>query len=189
VSLSLARVWDPWVRFVHWSVATLVFIDLLNEAGANAWHRYLGYAAGILVAARIGWGFFSPHSARLASMVESARQARRYLTSPTAREYYASYAGHNPLGALMAFTLWVLVLLTVITGWAQQLDALWGDESVQTMHAAAAYSLAVCAVVHVSGVLVTSVIHRTNLVKAMITGNKRRGSTPKHTASEEISNS
>ena len=188
MSFSFVRVWDPWVRFVHWSVASLVLIDLLNEPGANVWHRYFGYAAGTLVMARIAWGFFSPQSARLASMVANARHVVRYLTSATARVYYARHAGHNPLGALMAFTLWALVLLTVATGWAQQLDAWWGDERVQTLHAVAAYSLAVCVVVHISGALVTSALQRNHLVKAMITGRKRTGTTCQHDRPEEIPN-
>ena len=39
------RVWDPLVRTVHWSLAALIAVELFNEAGANPWHRYLGYVA------------------------------------------------------------------------------------------------------------------------------------------------
>lgn len=171
--MTVARigVWDPLVRFVHWSVAVLVAIDLLNEAGANPWHRYFGYAAGALVALRLAWGIFGSHYARLRTMVASARTLKTYFgksTSPTRR----FYAGHNPLGACMAFALWALLLAAVITGWMLQLDAFWGDESLQTVHAAAAYALATLAVVHVTGVLVTSAVTHSNLVKAMITGTK-----------------
>jgi len=50
------RVWDLLVRSVHWSLATLIVIELFNEAGANPWHRYLGYLAAALVVVRLVWG-------------------------------------------------------------------------------------------------------------------------------------
>jgi cytochrome b len=169
--MASVRVWDPFVRIVHWSVAVLIAIDLLNDAGANPWHRYFGYVAGALVLLRLAWGFFAPPHARLSAMAESARTLMSYIADLRTGSH-RFYAGHNPAGACMAFTLWTLLLLIVITGWMLQLDAFWGDELLQTAHAVAAYVLAALAVVHVSGALVTSAVTRTNLVKAMITGEK-----------------
>lgn len=168
---AAVRVWDPFVRFVHWSVAILVVSDLFNEAGANPWHRYLGYAAGALVVMRIAWGIFGSHHARLTSMAASARQLPNYLRESTTGQR-PFYAGHNPLGVWMAFALWGQLLFVVATGWMLQLDTFWGNESLQSLHATAAYVLAACVVIHVGGVLATSAMSRTNLVKAMITGDK-----------------
>lgn len=162
------RVWDPFVRIVHWSVAALIVVEMLNEAGANPWHRYLGYAAAALIVMRLGWGLAASGYARLSTMAASAGEAAAYLK----RLGPASYAGHNPLGALMAFTLWGLALLVALTGWMQGFDAFWGEEWLQDLHAALAYALAGLAGVHVCGVLVTSRAQDENLVKAMLTGNK-----------------
>jgi cytochrome b len=166
------RVWDPLVRVVHWSVACLVIVDMVNDAGANPWHRYFGYAAGALVAARLAWGVFGSPYARLAAMAKSARRVVPYLTSAAARAAQRAYPGHNPPGACMSFALWTLVLAAVATGWMLQLEPWWGDDTVETVHAVFAYALAACAVAHVAGVLATSVARRTNLVKSMITGVK-----------------
>ena len=171
MSASAIRVWDPFVRFIHWSVATLIAIEMLNEAGANPWHRYLGYAAGALVAMRLAWGLFGSPFARLASMAQSAKGVASYLRCAQSGKR-PIYTGHNPLGAWMAFTLWTLTLVVVATGWILQLDAFWGSDGAQSLHAWTAYVLATCAVVHVGGALITSALQRTNLVKAMITGNK-----------------
>ena len=162
------RVWDPFVRIVHWSVAVLIVVELFNEAGANPWHRYLGYAAAALIVMRLGWGLGSSGYARLSTMAASAAEAAAYLK----RQGSASYAGHNPLGALMAFTLWGLALLVALTGWMQGLDSFWGEEWLQDLHAGLAYALAALAGVHICGALVTSRAQDENLVKAMITGNK-----------------
>lgn len=171
------RVWDPLVRAVHWSVACLVVVDMLNDAGANPWHRYFGYTAGALVVARLAWGVFGSPCARLAAMARSAVRVMPYLRSADARAAQRAYPGHNPLGACMSFALWALVLAAVATGWMLQLEPWWGDDRVETVHAVFAYALATCALVHVAGVLATSVAQRTNLVKSMLTGVKHPTST------------
>src|SRR4051812_16745498 len=129
---AVIRVWDPCVRLVHWSVALLVACDLFNEAGANPWHRYIGYAAGALVVMRLGWGLAGTQYARLAAMAASARSLPAYLGTPRSGGR-PQYVAHNPLGAWMAFTLWTLILSLAVTGWMLQLDAFWGDESLQTI--------------------------------------------------------
>lgn len=162
-------VWDPLVRIVHWGLAALVAVELVNEAGANPWHRYLGYAAAALIVMRLGWGLAASGYARLSTIAASAGRAAAYLQAPRPA---TPPAGLNPLGALMAFALWGLVLLVALTGWMQRLDSLWGEEWLQDVHAGLAYALAAFIAVHVCGVLVTSRAQGENLVKAMITGNK-----------------
>lgn len=166
------QVWDPLVRVVHWTVALLVVVDLVNDAGANPWHRNLGYAAGGLVVLRLAWGLCAPGWARLSTMAGAAGSALPYVRSLVTRRA-EMHTGHNPLGACMAFLLWTLIVLTVLTGWLLRLEAFWGDERVELLHAAGAYTLAGCALVHVAGVLATSALHRVNLVAAMVTGRKR----------------
>lgn len=164
-------VWGLFVRLAHWAVAVLVIVELFNEAGANPWHRYLGYAAAALVLARLAWGLRATGEARLGRMAASAAEARPYLNALRAGRSRV-YLGHNPLGALMAFTLWTLILLLGITGWLTQLDAFWGEEWLQELHTVLAYVLGGLVVVHVAGVLVTSRVYRVNLVAAMLTGRK-----------------
>ena len=164
--------WDPLVRIVHWSVAALVVTDLFNEAGANSWHRNLGYAAGALVLLRLAWGLVGPRPARLSSMARAARDALPYARS-LARPPGELPAGHNPLGASMAFVLWSLVLAVVVTGWMLGLDAFWGDDAVERVHSTVAYVLGGLALVHVAGAIATSVRYRVNLVAAMVTGKRR----------------
>ena len=164
-------VWDVFVRTVHWTLAALIAIELFNEAGANPWHRYFGYAAGALVLARLAWGLGPVGEARLARMVGTAREAPAYLGALRAGRT-RTYLGHNPLGALMAFMLWALILAVAVTGWMTQLDAFWGEEWLQELHSVLSYVLAAFAVLHVTGVLVTSRLYRMDLVASMVTGRK-----------------
>lgn len=160
------RVWDLLVRSVHWSLAAVIVVELFNEAGANPWHRYLGYLAAALVVVRLVWGCGDRGHISLTSMAASARRAPSYfvLRSPS--------IGHTPPGALMAFALWTLVLLVALTGWMLGLDAFWGEEWLQQVHEVLAYALAAFAVVHIAAAIFMSYAQRVNLVKAMITGNK-----------------
>ena len=157
----MTLVWDRFLRSVHWGLAALVAIELLNEAGANPWHRWLGYAAAALVAARLAWGLCESGYARLGSM------ARTALHGPG-----AGHPAHTRLGALMAFMLWSLVLLAGVTGWMLGLDAFWGEQWLQDLHAAIAYVLAGCIAIHVAAAIAASRSQGMNLVKAMITGEK-----------------
>jgi cytochrome b len=166
-----AKVWDPLVRTVHWSLASLIVVDLLNEAGANPWHRYFGYAAAALVVMRLAWGFGDSRYASLSGMAGSARQVGPYLKRQWSGSS-PSCLGHTPPGALMAFTLWGLTLLVAVTGWMQGLDPFWGEERLQRLHEVLAYVLSACAVIHVTAAIAASRAQRVNLVKAMITGNK-----------------
>jgi len=72
----------------------------------------------------------------------------------------------------MSLALWFLTLSVVATGWLLQLERFWGDDLVEDVHTVTAYTLAAFIVLHVSGVLLTSLASRTNLIKAMITGKK-----------------
>lgn len=165
------HVWDARIRIIHWGIAALVITDLVNESGANPWHRYCGYAAAALVVIRLGLGLLPSDHARLTRMLSLATRALPYIKSVVAGDR-GVYVGHNPLGACMAFTLWALTLLVAATGWMLRLDAFWGSESLQSVHLISAYTLAACAAVHVTGVVTTSVLYRTNLIAGMISGNK-----------------
>ena len=168
--MAAARAWHPVVRTLHWGVAGLVLVELLNDAGANPWHRYLGYFAALLVVARLAWGLGSVGSERLHAMAAAAGHAPRYLRALLAGASVELSSGHTPPGALMAFLLWGLLLLVSVTGWMYGLDAFWGEEWLQQSHAWLAYALAAFAAVHIVAAVLTSRLHRVNLVKGMITG-------------------
>ena len=150
----------------------LVVIELVNEAGANPWHRYLGYAAGALVVARLAWGIGNVGNARLQAMAAAATGTPGYLRTLLTHGEVRLSVAHTPPGAVMAFLLWTLLLLTCVTGWMYGLDSFWAEEWLQQLHEGLAYALGACAAVHIIAALLTSRIHGVNLVKGMITGEK-----------------
>lgn len=165
-------VWGLWVRVVHWMVAGIVVVDLFNEAGANPWHRNLGYAAAGLVVLRLGAGAVLKGHASPVAMLRAARRAPAHARDVVGGRSRPSL-GHNPLGALMSFTIWSLVLVLGVTGWMTQLDRFWGEEWLHEVHGALAYALGACAAVHIVGVFRASRVYGANVAKSMITGRKR----------------
>lgn len=73
----------------------------------------------------------------------------------------------------MVVVLLLTVSATVATGWLMTTDAYYGDDMMQSLHSLCAYGVVGLAIIHVFGVFSASRHHHENLVKAMLTGEKR----------------
>lgn len=165
-------VWDLPVRLFHWALAAS-FAGAFVTAESERWrdlHVALGYTAGALVLFRILWGFIGTRPARFRSFAFGPRAAWQYLRSLAAGRP-GSFTGHNPAGSLAIYALLALGLATGASGWAA-FEGLAGD-SAEELHELLANAWLVLVVLHVVAVIVTSLLHRENLVAAMISGRKR----------------
>ena len=169
----MVRVWDPVVRVGHWALAVAVALGwAATTAALGAWHVTVGYAALALVAVRIVWGFVGPRHARFAQFVRSPRATWAYARlAATGRA--PRHLGHNPLGACMVLAFFACIGGLALTGWLYTTDAFWGDETVEHVHVALAWTIVVLAALHVAGVVLAGVLHHENLVAAMVHGDKR----------------
>lgn len=182
------KVWDSFVRFSHWGLALLVLGSFLtsDEDALVPVHVAMGLAVVALVLARVVWGLLGPRAARFGTFVrgpgEVAAYARAMLRGRPPR-----HLSHNPLGGAM-----VVALLAVLAGLAATgaivragpefegplavVLTKHGAKAVKEVHEALAGALLGLVVLHVAGVLVSSVLERQNLVLGMITGWKRGSS-------------
>jgi cytochrome b len=166
------RVWDPAVRVLHWALAATFALGWATTEWLGAWHRPVGYAALAIVVARIAWGFTGARYARFSQFVRGPRATLAYAREVLARRE-ARHLGHNPLGALMALAWFACIGGLALTGWLYRTDRFWGDETVERIHLALAWTGLALVLVHVAGVALASFRHRENLVVAMIRGDKR----------------
>jgi len=166
------RVWDLLVRVLHWSLVVAVIGAWLTREGEDPRHLQIGYAALAIVALRTGWGFAGPRYARFVDFVRSPRVTVGYLGQVVVhREPH--YVGHNPLGRWMILMLLATTAGICITGWLYTTDRFWGVAWVGELHEFLTDVLIVFVILHVTGVVFTSIRQRENLVKAMITGVKK----------------
>lgn len=180
------KVWDLFTRLFHWTlVACGVTAYLSAQLHAAEIHVLAGYTLCALLLARLYWGFKGSRYARFASFVFSVDETRGYIRSMFSG-HPKHYFGHNPAGALMVFALLAILALLLTTGLATLAAIDYegpllfianrvGDETAYTLrrlHEFLPNIALVLVAFHLLGVLVGSLQHRENLVRAMITGKK-----------------
>lgn len=168
--MSTVRVWDPVVRLFHWTLVAAFATAFLAEEGGRL-HDAAGYVVLGLIGLRLIWGIVGPVHARFANFVPAPAQLVGYLRS-VVQGRPERYLGHNPAGGAMIVLLLAAVLCAAGSGWLMITDRFWGVPWVEEVHETSAWLALALIGVHVLGVLVSSLLHRENLVRAMITGTK-----------------
>jgi cytochrome b len=164
-------VWDAPVRVFHW-LMVLSFFGAYVTAESERWrllHGTLGYTMAGLVGFRIVWGLIGTRHARFASFVRGPAAVMRYLRS-LLQGRAEHHTGHNPAGALAIVALLVLTVAVAATGWATYNEV--GGKWLEELHEGAANLMLTIVGVHVLAVVLSSWLHRENLVGAMISGRK-----------------
>jgi len=169
---ATVRVWDPFVRIFHWSLVALVIVAVATGDEVEWLHLAAGYAIAALVALRVLWGFVGSRHARFSAFVRPPSEVLRFV-GQSLRLKAPRYLGHNPAGGAMIVAMLALIAFIAATGFMLTTDAYWGSKTLKGVHEAAAYTLIGLAFAHVAGVVLASVEHGENLVRAMITGRKR----------------
>jgi len=180
-------VWDPLVRIFHWSLVTGFAVAYLSgEIEVLLLHAWSGYLVGGLVLFRLLWGFIGTRHARFGDFLFSPATVRAYSVD-LLRGQARRYLGHNPLGAMMVFALLLMLAASTLTGlavYATEEGAgplaellrgtpRWLSEALEEVHEFFSQLTLLLVGLHIAGVAVSSVLHRENLVRAMVTGRKR----------------
>ena len=164
-------VWDVPTRVFHWLLA-LSFAGAFVTAESERYrdvHVMLGYTVLGLVAFRLVWGLIGTRYARFWSFAYGPRSVLTYVKSLFTRSPQ-HHLGHNPAGSWAVYALLALSLLAGASGYATYNDI--GGHWMQDVHEALANTLLGVVFLHIAGVLVSSVLHRENLVRSMLTGCK-----------------
>src|SRR6185503_1245273 len=173
-------------RAFHWSLVVAVsiaaFTGFVTSVTSLEAHLIAGAAIACLIVSRIVWGALGSTHARFADFAFGPRavlaHVRGLITSSAGR-----HLGHNPLGAIMVFTL-LLVLATIVGTGIVALGGMFKQGPLAAFvsfatgrwwlgvhNALAVLSLTMIAM-HVAGVAFESRRGRENLIGAMITGLK-----------------
>ena len=164
-------VWDLPVRMFHWLLVASfagAFLTAESERVRDI-HVALGYTFAGLLAFRLLWGLVGSRYARFSSFAFGPKRVVAYLRSLLARRP-EHHVGHNPAGSWVIYALLVLGLTVGATGHSLYVDA--GGHWVGELHEGVANALLALVIVHVAGAVISSFLHRENLVAAMVTGYK-----------------
>ena len=179
------KVWDPVVRFFHWSLVSAFLIAYVTEEDLLTVHTWAGYLIAGLLVIRIIWGFIGTHYARFSDFIYSPSTIIQFLKNTLALRA-KRYLGHNPAGGAMVILLIISLLLTTTSGilllgaeeqagpvahWFTRAGGFWG-KALEELHEFFANFTLLLVFLHIAGVIVESLIHKENLVSAMLNGFK-----------------
>jgi len=108
------QVWDLFVRVFHWTLAVGFFVAYFSE-DLLLLHVWTGYLIGVLVLARIIWGFVGPQHARFSDFAFPLKAVLAYLID-LVRFKAIRHIGHSPAGAVMVWALLAGILAIVGSG-------------------------------------------------------------------------
>jgi len=166
------KVWDPLVRICHWALVIAFFTAFLSAEDSAALHERSGWVVLGLVGFRLIWGVVGTRHARFAAFVPSPARLLSYLRD-LLRGAARRYIGHTPAGGAMIVALLVALGATAGTGAAMTTEWGWDNHALKEAHEAMANLTLALIGMHVAGVVAMSLLHRENLVAAMLTGRKR----------------
>jgi cytochrome b len=174
------RVWDPWVRLVHWAIVLLLpFSWWTAETGRFDLHFLSGYTILALVIFRIAWGLVGSDTARFSQFLKGPGAALRHLAHLRERAIPVE-AGHNAAGGWMVLVLLLLLLTQATLGLfaddevlstgplARRVDGA-ASALATSVHVRVFWVIVACAVLHVAAVALYRRLGR-NLVRPMVTG-------------------
>jgi cytochrome b len=179
------RVWDLPTRLFHWALAlSVIALVVTGSAGVMEWHFRLGYAVLALLLFRIVWGFIGGRWSRFGAFVYSPGTLVAYLRG---RGHPDHVIGHTPMGALSVFAVLAVLAVQVATGLVAD-DEIASSGPLVRFVSSATTSLATgwhkaqgkwlvigLVGVHVLAVLYYVLVKRAQLVRPMISGDKRTG--------------
>ncbi len=184
MSNNEVKVWDILVRIFHWSLVVSFTVAYLIEDDIMDVHLVAGYTVFGLILFRIVWGFVGSEHARFRDFLYQPDEIKQFVKD-TFSFKAKRYLGHNPAGGLMVYIMLLGLLITTLSGmiyygmdeWAGPFYFLAGspeiiEEAMEEIHEFSANLMVLLIVIHISGVIVESLLNRENLVRAMITGKK-----------------
>lgn len=164
-------VWDVPTRMFHWLLVVSfggAFLTAESERYRDV-HVMLGYTVLGLIAFRLLWGFLGTRYAQFRSFLFKPGELVGYVLS-LVKGRATHYVGHNPAGSVAIWLLLALGMASGVTGVLLFQDI--GGDMLEELHEVSSFAMLAVVGAHVAGVVVSSIMHRENLVRAMITGLK-----------------
>ncbi|MEX8492558.1 cytochrome b/b6 domain-containing protein [Sphaerotilus sp.] len=184
--LRAVRIWDWPTRLFHWVLALCVagaVVSAKMGGNAMAWHVRFGLAVLALLVFRLIWGVIGGRWSRFASFLYTPATLLRYLRGQSRPDERVD-VGHSPLGALAVFSLLGLLAVQVATGLVADDEIASTGPLIRFVESATSLAatswhkswgqwlLLGLVALHVAAIAVYRLVHRRDLVRPMLVGDK-----------------
>ncbi|WP_020405469.1 cytochrome b/b6 domain-containing protein [Hahella ganghwensis] len=182
------KVWDPFIRIFHWTLAGSFLIAYLTEDDFQSLHVWTGYCVAGLVSFRIVWGLIGGQYARFGNFIKRPSTVLNYCKQ-ILKGNPDRHLGHNPAGGAMVAALLISLAITALCGMALlagegagplagTLFAHLPEDPLEEIHEFFANATLILVLFHVGGVILASFQHKENLIASMIHGRKHADTLP-----------
>jgi cytochrome b len=135
-------------------------------------HAVAGFALTGILVFRLYWGFAGTRYAQFRSFLFSPLAVFTYLRGLFKRDS-THWVGHNPAGSYAIYALLLLGIIVTVSGIVIQFDLVRDSDWIEELHDDLSYVMLGVVGVHILGAIVSSLLHRENLIRSMVTGYKR----------------
>ncbi len=173
------KLWDLPTRLFHWLLVLLIVAAIVTgKIGGHdlmIWHGRIGLAILGLMAFRFVWGLAGSTYARFINFVPAPRTIVAYVKG----EWRG--VGHNPLGAISAIAMLMLITLQAATGLFSNHDSVFQgglyslisaelSNDLTGIHHGIFNALLAMIILHLGAIVFYTQVRKDELVKPMITG-------------------
>ena len=105
-------IWDLNIRIFHLMLIITIIISIISGKFSYFYiHEISGITLCLLILFRIYWGFFGGYYSKFKNFNLNKNSLLNYFKNKEKK-----YFGHNPLGSLSIFSIFVLILLLSVSG-------------------------------------------------------------------------
>ncbi len=168
-------IWDRIVRLCHWMLVACFVTNYFIVEPGRLYHEIAGYTAVSFIFLRLIWGFTRPitNYASFRTVNLHIREFKQHIQHLKQRDVPAQH-GHNPFGWLMIFAVIILFLGLGVTGFTmEEVDAFFGNSTLEWIHGTFADVLYACVLIHVAAVFFVQYKGRVQLLRPMLVGKRK----------------
>jgi len=169
-------IWDLNIRIFHLMLIITIIISIISGKLSYFYiHEISGVTLFFLILFRIYWGFFGGYYSKFKNFNLNKKSLLNYFKNKN-----KLFFGHNPLGSLSIFSIFIIILLTSVSGMFSSDDIFYDGPFVKlspqlvriftNIHNILHYFLYILLILHLSAVIYYQYFLKEKIINQMIDG-------------------
>ena len=172
-------IWDLNIRIFHLMLIITIIISILSGKFSYFYiHEISGITLFFLILFRLYWGFFGGYYSKFKNFNLNKNSLLNYLKKKDNK-----YFGHNPLGSLSIFSIFIIILMTSAVGMFSSDDIFYDGPFVKlapklvrtftNIHNILHYFIYILIILHLSAVTYHQFFLKEKIINQMIDGKSK----------------